>query len=421
MKFVLANPGVGPFVQQTARALLEADLLASYWTTFADQPDASWRRALVRMALGVGIDIEPDLQRRTVTEVPETILKLAPRWELITSLLRKLNADRRFIDTVWEHGIFSFDRIVARRGLKYVSGIYGYEYSSLATFNEATIRGLARVYEVPSPEHEFVEGVIQCEIDKFPELNDGKRGYFLLRQRRRTERRRKEWDLADLVIVNSTFARESYAVAGLDVTKVRVVPLGAPRVCRAEFERDDVLGGPLRVLWAGTFGIHKGAHYLLSAWHKLAPGKKAVLQIFGANNLPRALTAGLASTIEFSPTIPRVELFERYRAADVLVFPTLCDGFGMVVTEAFANGLPVITTTRAGAADLVRHGENGFIIPPGDTQALLEALEWCLVNRTELKAMRKAARETAISWQWGDFRRKLASDVVEGLREAGYA
>jgi glycosyltransferase involved in cell wall biosynthesis len=420
MKFVLANPGVGPFVQQTARALLEADLLANYWTTFADQPGASWRRALVRIALGAGINIEPDLQRRTVTEVPETILKLAARWELITSLLRKLNADRRFIDAIWEQGIFSFDRIVARRGLKNVSAIYGYEYSSLASFNEAVTRGLARVYEVPSPEHEFVEGLIQREIEKFPELDDGKRGYFLVRQKRRTERRRREWALADLVIVNSTFTRESYAAAGLDVRKVRVIPLGAPQICMPELEGDGVPSGPLRVLWAGTFGIHKGAHYLLSAWRKLAAGKKAVLQIFGANNLPRALTADAASTIEFSPTIPRTALFERYRAADVLVFPTLCDGFGMVVTEAFANGLPVITTTRAGAADLVRHGENGLVVPPGDSQALLDALEWCLVNRTKLKAMRRAARDTAARWQWDDFRRRLACDVVEGLREAGY-
>src|SRR5262249_42953043 len=175
------------------------------------------------------------------------------------------------------------------------------------------------------------------------------------------------------------------------------------------------------VLFAGTLGIHKGVHYLLSAWRKLAPGQKAVLQIFGASNLPRRLTADLDSSIEVSSTIPRAALFERYRAADVLVFPTLCDGFGMVVTEAFAHGLPVITTRRAGAADLVRHGENGLIVPAGNTQALAEALEWCLSHRRELKAMRQAALETAARWQWCDFREALAHNVTDGLREFGYA
>jgi glycosyltransferase involved in cell wall biosynthesis len=366
------------------------------------------------------MNIEQDLQRRAVTEIPESFLRLAPSWEVITSLFRKFKADPRLVDAVWERSIFSFDRGVARGALSSASGIYGYEYSALASFREADRRGLARIYDVPSPEHNFVEGLIQREIEQFPELDDGKRQYFLSRQNRRTERRRQEWALADLVIVNSTFTRDSYAAAGLDISKVRIVPLGAPAVCKTGIEGDCAARGPLRVLWAGTFGVHKGAHYLLSAWRKLETGQKAVLQIFGASNLPRSLTADLVSSIEFSPTIPRAALFERYRTADVLVFPTLCDGFGMVVTEAFAQGLPVITTTRAGAADLVRHGENGFIIPPGDSDALAGVLKWCLGNRTELKAMRRAALQTAARWQWSDFRNALARNVGEGLRAAGY-
>src|SRR5207248_720487 len=102
--------------------------------------------------------------------------------------------------------------------------------SSLASFQEAQRRGLARIYEVPSPEHDFVEGLIRSEIEQFPELDDGKRTYFLRRQARRTERRRQEWALADVVIANSEFTRNSYADAGLDVSKVRVIPLGAPPI-----------------------------------------------------------------------------------------------------------------------------------------------------------------------------------------------
>src|SRR5262245_57980937 len=172
MQLVFAHPGVGPFVQQAARALLEADLLESYWTTFAARPDTRWQRALVRTASAVGLNIERDLRRREVTEVPETFLRLAPRWELITSSLRKIGADPRLVDAVWEHGILSFDRGVARCGLSGVGGIYGYEYSALASFREAARRGLARIYEVPSPEHDFVEGLIQREIEQFPELDD---------------------------------------------------------------------------------------------------------------------------------------------------------------------------------------------------------------------------------------------------------
>ena len=89
MKIVLAHPGVGPFVQQTARALLEADLLASYWTTFADQPKENWRRMLVQLASLAGVNIERELERRAVTEVPATLLRLAPSWDTWAKIMAR--------------------------------------------------------------------------------------------------------------------------------------------------------------------------------------------------------------------------------------------------------------------------------------------------------------------------------------------
>jgi glycosyltransferase involved in cell wall biosynthesis len=421
MKIVLAHPGVGPFVQQTARALFEAGLLASYWTTFADQPEARWRSALIQLASLIGADLEQELGRRAVREVPAYLLRRAPFWEIIRSLLTKMRSDRRIVDLVWEHEIFSFDRGVSERGLDNATGVYGYEYSALGSFQEAEKRGLARIYEVPSPEHDFVEDLIQREIEQFPELDDGRRKYFLARQARRTERRRREWAMANLVIANSTFTRDSYAAAGLDVSKVHVIPLGAPPVREKSVEGGHSNRERLCVLWAGSFSVRKGAHYLLSAWKQIASENAATLDIYGAVLLPERLLRSLPASIRFHSTIPHVALFDQYHKADVLVFPTLCDGFGMVVTEAFSQGLPVITTMRAGAADLVRHGENGLIVPAGDAEALAEALEWCLTHRIELNAMRRAALETAARWQWHDYRLSLAGNVIDGLRGAGYA
>ena len=121
-----------------------------------------------------------------------------------------------------------------------------------------------------------------------------------------------------------------------------------------------------------------------------------------------------------SPPVSKSLLFELYREADVLIFPTLCDGFGMVVTEAFSQGLPVITTSRAGAADFVRSGENGIIIPAADADAIARALDWCIKHRAELRAMRHRAIEAAARWQWQDFRRELIGQLRGGLKESGY-
>ena len=421
MKIVLAHPDVGPFVQQTARALLEAGWLASYWTTFADQPEARWRKGLIQLTSLFGTNLERELGRRAVEEVPASFLHRAPFWEIIRSLLAKMRVDPRIVDLVWEHEILRFDRGVAKRALEGATGFYGYEYSALATFQEAERRGLARIYEVPSPEHDFVENLIQREIEEFPELDDGTRKYFLARQARRTERRRREWAMADVVIANSTFTRDSYAAAGLDASKVHVVPLGAPPVHQECIDGGSREHDLLRVLWAGTFSVRKGAHYLLSAWRLIASENAATLDVYGRVSLPERLLQDRPASIRICSTIPRAELSVKYQIADVLVFPTLCDGFGMVITEAFAHALPVITTERAGAADLVRHRENGLIIASGDAQALAEALEWCLNHRSELKAMRRRAFETATSWQWPNYRMALCRHVSEGIIQAGYA
>ena len=99
----------------------------------------------------------------------------------------------------------------------------------------------------------------------------------------------------------------------------------------------------------------------------------------------------------------------------VLIFPTLCDGFGMVATEAWSRGLPVITTDRAGAADLLVPHRNGLLIPAGDPAAIVGCIEWCLTHRAELRAMREAALATAAGWQWSDYRRMHTAT----LRAAG--
>lgn len=421
LKISLAHPGTGAFVQQTARALFEADLLAGYWTTFADQPDASWRRALVSFARLFGLNLEREFERRAISEVPIELLRCAPFWEVLRTLAARLQLDPRLVDLIWEKEVLSFDARVATFALEGVDGIYGYEFSALASFQAAKRRGLACIYEVPSAEHEYAEGVIQHEIQRFPELDLGARKFFVDRQAARTARRREEWELADVVVVNSIFTRRSYERAGLDTDKVCVVPLGAPPIVETSGSLVLAPGNKLKVLWAGTFSAAKGAHYLLAAWREIAGDDTAMLQVFGSNRIPANLTADLPGHVTFSPTVPRKVLFQHYLTSDVLVFPTLCDGFGMVVTEAFSHGLPVITTPRAGAAELVRHGENGLIVPPADSIALADALRWCLAHRAELRAMRALALETAKHWQWSDFRRELKDKVLGGLLTAGYA
>ncbi len=419
MQVTLAHPAPAPFVQQVGRALFEAGMLKQFATTFVAKPETVWLNYLCQIAEEFQFDIRKELLRRSVTELPLSLVNDYPWYEIIRILVGRVGKNQIIGDLVFHWGNTAFDNWVANQVITNSQAVYGYEYACLKTFETAKKEGKICIYEVPSPEHDFVESLLQNEIKIYFELNNSYRKYCSSRQQKRTERRRKEWELADVVIANSEFTKASYAAAGLDVKKVRVVPLGAPPIC-TEPRNTTSSQESVNFLWAGTFSIRKGAHYLLQAWKQLQPQSKVQLNIFGAMELPGTLLQNLPDSMHISGTVPRCELYEHYRQADVLVFPTLCDGFGMVVTEAFAQGLPVITTNRAGAADLVKHGVNGFIIPAGDVEALVETLEWCIHNSTELKAMGEAALETAANWQWSDYRRSLIENLHDGLTAAGY-
>jgi glycosyltransferase involved in cell wall biosynthesis len=414
----LAHPAPTPFVQQVGRALYEAELLRQFATTIVYRPEQA--ATLTPISKLLRYDLVKQLKRRSVTEFPMSLVQDYPLYEWLRLLVAKFDRDKRPTDLVFNWGNEAYDRWVARHALSKVKAVYGYETACLHTFRTAKQQGIARIYDVPAPEHDFVENLLSQEHQDYAELNTPYRKYCVARQAERTQKRREEWQLADLVIANSEFTKASYAAAGLDVSKVRVVPYGAPPINPNALETQPDLQAPVKFLWAGTFSIRKGAHYLLSAWQQLQADSQAQLQVLGAMGLPPSFIQSLPDNIRISGTVPRHELYQQYHQADVLVFPTLCDGFGMVVTEAFAQGLPVITTDRAGAADLIQHGVNGLIVPAGDAQALAETLQWCLTHRSELRSMRQAALETAAQWQWSDYRRSLVENLREGLGAIGF-
>jgi glycosyltransferase involved in cell wall biosynthesis len=268
---------------------------------------------------------------------------------------------------------------------------------------------------MPAPESEFAHKVLDAEMARFPELKTPYHSYTAKLEGRRTEHRRAEWHLADVVIAASSYIKKSFAVAGLDVAKVRVIPFGAPAVAPKDsaFKGCRPLTDPPVFLWAGTFGIRKGAHYLIDAWRRADFGRHARLKVYGTVALPERALKPLPDGIELCGTVSRSELMAQYVASDALIFPTLSDGFGMVVTEAWSCGLPVITTDGAGAADLLKPSRNGLLIPAGSSDSIIEALDWCLQHRTELRSMREGARETAARWQWQDYRLSLARTLRE--------
>lgn len=412
MSVRLFQPMVAPHIQQVARALHEAGQLERYVTTICDRPEARTQRVLAAAGRIAGLDLRREFSRRRVTEIPPALVESHPWGELFrVAFARATRRDLRWHDALWDRLEHRFDRGVARSLHTGLTGVYGFLYSSHATFRRARALGLRIAYDLPSLEVEYVEGLLREEMSNYPELDTPFRRWVSARIPERSARRRAEFSLADVVIANSRLTRDSYAAAGLDARKITVLPLAAPPCV----EREAALSGgsrpdaPLTLFWAGGFTPLKGAAYVVEAWRRARLGDHARLVVYGNIGLPDLVLEPRPEGIDFRGNVPREELLAALPQADALLFPSLADGFGMVATEAWSRGVPVLTTPRAGAADLVRPADNGLVFQAGSAEAIIETVNWCLANRAQLRAMREAALATAARWQWSDYRRELAA------------
>ena len=205
------------------------------------------------------------------------------------------------------------------------------------------------------------------------------------------------WRSAAAVVANSAGLRD-LARRGAPTQPVRVIPNGVDaHTFHPPAENERAPGAPVRLLFVGRVVFQKGLDVLLRALAALPPELAWELEIIGDGEQRAALTAeaarlGFAERITFAGWCERAQIAERYRAADVFVFPSRDEGMPNVVLEAMASGLPIVATAIAGSEELVREGENGHLVPTEDAAALAAALAHLLAAPERCRALGRASR-----------------------------
>ncbi len=150
------------------------------------------------------------------------------------------------------------------------------------------------------------------------------------------------------------------------------------------FRSDTCQTSKVRILFVGYIRPEKGIEYLLYAVNQLATGIPWELEIVGSDEFPdyrRRLdeivaARGLRERVQWTGYMPYGKcLFDRMRAADIFVLPTLSEGTPHVLVEARANSLPCISTTVGGVPSTIAHEFDGLLVPPKDPGALARAIE----------------------------------------------
>lgn len=204
-----------------------------------------------------------------------------------------------------------------------------------------------------------------------------------------------EWHEAQTIIVHSGWTRQQIIAQGAAESKIRYLPLAckvAGQPWAGARARDPRV---LRVLYVGSVTLRKGVQYLIEAARMLPPDSFQ-FTLVGSCRQPPAVTHAFPPHVRVVGQVPYADLQRFYRESDVLVFPTVSDGFGRVQIEALAHGVPVIATTAC--AEVVRDGETGFRVPPRDPDAIARHLMRLHQERELLEAMSAAAQESAMEW-----------------------
>jgi len=204
------------------------------------------------------------------------------------------------------------------------------------------------------------------------------------------ERLKAEWDLADIILVNSAWSRDALVQQGVHARRIIVVPL-AIDLHHKTMGRPVNPEGRFKVVWLGSIILRKGIQYLVEA-ARLLEHEDIEFLLAGPVGISREALATFPANIKVMGRVTRDQLAEVYQQGHVFVLPTISDGFAITQLEAMAHGLPVVATPNCG--QVVTDGLDGRIVPARDSAALAAALMSLHSDRQLLLAMSRQALET---------------------------
>jgi glycosyltransferase involved in cell wall biosynthesis len=227
------------------------------------------------------------------------------------------------------------------------------------------------------------------------------------------EREKLAWKMADLIIVNSEFSKTALTSLGADSQKIEIVPLTVNLTNFNQITAKKTYS-KVNFLYLGSLFLLKGIQYALE-----------VFRLIRSSNVTFTIAGGLGNTMReeklkdynglcsYIGQIPRKDVVSVYQSADVFLFPTISDGFGLTQVEAMACGLPVITTPNAGS--VVRDGIDGFIVPIRDSEALAAKIELLAGNPELLQWVSQNARQRAQEFSWDKYEARLTEVIQRAL------
>jgi glycosyltransferase involved in cell wall biosynthesis len=228
-----------------------------------------------------------------------------------------------------------------------------------------------------------------------------------------------EYSESDAIVVPSQFAKRSFLEHGIPAGKVYVCPLGVDLSMFHRLPKED---GRFRLLFVGTASLRKGIGDLFDAVRPLVKRDGVEVWLIGHHDpSARDLLSKNADIFVDKGAHPRGRLSWFYSQGSVLVLPSIEDGFGLVLAQAMACGIPVIASSNTGGEDLFADGQEGFIVPIRSPEAIREKICWMLDNPSKREEMGQAAlQRVKIIGGWNAYGERCLAIYREVLNRYGW-
>ncbi len=409
MKVVISHPTGNESFRGAAIGLQKAGMLAGFRTTVATFPGNIFDKLS-------SFGPFAEFGRRNYDPALATYSQAWPWYELA-----RFAATKAGLKNLIKHetGIFSVDRVYRNldkrvaKSLKQMAtngtnAVYAYEDGALFSFREAKKLQLKRFYDLPIGYWRTAKRLLEVECERWPEWSPTLIG--MEDSEEKLARKDEELLLADKIFVASQFTSNTLKDYPGKLAPIEVIPYAFPPVASSRNYTSILNSKPIKLLFVGGLSQRKGIADLFAVVEKLK--NHVELTVVGkkiADQCP-ALDAALAKH-RWIPSLPHFKVLELMREHDVLVFPSLFEGFGLVITEAMSQGTPVITTDRTAGPDLIKHGENGWLVEAGSTNALQVAVEELLHQPNIVAEVGREAMKTAKKRTWDIYQQELVRAI----------
>lgn len=409
MKVIVAHPGK-QHSYKTAEALYKGDILFQYMTTVYDK--ANWKILCTKYLMPKFVSNKIALRKSPV--LPDKLVTIRCTFlGLFLLFFYKLSLNRKYRDLVFKYVHNQFGKCVAKYAIKNnVDAVIMYDTTCNECFKILKEKAphIKRIQDVSIANRAFMKENYEKDIEITGDLRL-KAEQINLWDSKTLERNAEELRLTEYFIVASKMVKRSLMFSGINEKQIYRIPYGV-EFDKFPYQAESYGCGRLHLIYVGQIIFRKGLHHLLQVVSTEFK-ETCTLSVIGFYNNSNELYREYkdSENIKFLGFINHDDLINYYKKSDVFVFPTLGEGFGLVLLEAMSVGLPCIVSDLAGGDDVVDNGKNGFVFQAGNDKDLSEKILWFVNNRDKISQMGKYSSSYVKKYTWEMYYKNIQSAI----------